>query len=121
MTSCNKIKRSTCTQELNHENEAVWPKLSTFRVIVPCFAHQYRLGLGFRVCIYVYGGIQLTLQYMYTKYPLYNVYYIGARNMERLPLPAYILVNYSGYTIMHYGFKDGVIIVERVNNQKILN
>ena len=42
-----------------------------FPVIVPCFVHQYRLGVRIRfkvrfkvrVCIYVYGGIQLTLQY----------------------------------------------------------
>jgi hypothetical protein len=42
---------------------------SEILVIVPCFAHQYRLGLGVRfkvgvrVCVYVYGGIQLTLQH----------------------------------------------------------
>jgi hypothetical protein len=42
-------------------------------VIVPCFAHQYslRLGLGVRVtfkvrvCLYIYGGIQLNFAVHY--------------------------------------------------------
>ena len=66
------------------------PGFFKFLVIVPCFAHQYRLGVRVnvrvRVCIYVYGGIQLTLQY-----PLHNVYYIGARNMERLPSSSWVI------------------------------
>jgi hypothetical protein len=56
-------------------------------VIVPCFAHQYRLGLGLRLglgAVYMYMEVSnwlcSTLQY-----PLHNVYYIRARNMERLP------------------------------------
>jgi hypothetical protein len=41
------------------------------RVIVPCFAHQYKLGVGVRVCIYMYMEV----------YPVdflvhYNIHYI---------------------------------------------
>ena len=37
------------------------------------------------MCIYVYGGILLTFQYTIISI-IHNVYCIGARNMERLPI-----------------------------------